>query len=581
MSDSSSQQTPEQIMMLKASRRTSVQSSFQSAKDSNNTRYLEGDPRATAEYVWPNQMEDANNIVSILTTTDTVLLGIAKEPQVGMTGLLHYIPYLFCTHPDDDIVVDPKNVCIMTGMNNLDWENDTKNDFPACFSTQIFHHGKLQSALPILKRIAREGGVAIIDEIQNGAQQNQILHQVLRESGLLDIQVLESKKVKIITASATMIKHIHQASHWGGKFQTYKMNIPANYIGFKRLKELQALKEWKNMKTIEKTREWFNEIEEHYGEEKRVHLVRANAKMLTNISQVALERGFGVIPHTSKEKLTPEQKQMLFRDTLKQHWIIPVKNLWRAANRIPTMYKYRIGSVHEQWVKKVDNDVQAQGLPGRMLGYNNYPPGHKIGPYYTSLKAINEYIAYADDPLSPENAYQCARYKRSEDGVVRCTEKNIVSAHNIANLQATGGIGNPNFTTNEKTFTVFKRADYAKAYAAALGYQWNEDVITQTMPDSNGFIVVGLNGPRQVHTTYEVVNKVHTAYGGENSDGSRAYRTCLVGYMDKEDMDSAMYVIVIRPVDYGNEERMAAINSQFVGKRIKLDKWQPRVFTIV
>jgi hypothetical protein len=272
---------------------------------------------------------------------------------------------------------------------------------------------------------------------------------------------------------------------------------------------------------------------------------------------------------------------MLFQDPLTQHWIIPVKNLWRAANRIPTIYKYRIGSVHEQWVKKVDNDVQAQGLPGRMLGYNNYPPDHKIGPYYTSLQAIDEYIAYADDPLSPENSYQCARYKRSEEGVVRCTEKNIVSVSNIANLRASDGIRNPNFTTNVKTFAAFNRIEYARAYAAALGYQWNEDAITQTMPDSNGFIVVGLNGPRQVHTVYEVVNKVPTAYGGENTDGTRAYRTCLVGYMNKEIVESALYIIVVRPVDYENVEKMTEINAQFTGKRIQLDKWQPGAFTFV
>jgi hypothetical protein len=301
--------------------------------------------------------------------------------------------------------------------------------------------------------------------------------------------------------------------------------------------------------------------------------------MLANVTQCALDRGFGIIPHTSKEKLTPEQKQMLFCDPLVQHWIIPVKNLWRAANRIPTSYKYRIGSVHEQWVKKVDNDVQAQGLPGRMLGYNNYPHGHKIGPYYTSLKAIDEYIAFADDPMSPENAYQCARYKRSEDGIVRCTEKSVISSHNISNLEATQGIRNPNFTTDQKKFSVFQRADWAKAYSNSLGYQWNEDIITQTLPGSNGFIVVGLNGPRQVHGIYEVINKVHTAYGGANSSGEVAWRTCLVGYINTENIDSALFVVVVRPVDYENEERMAFINGQFIGKRISLDKWQIGAFS--
>jgi len=374
-----------------------------------------------------------------------------------------------------------------------------------------------------------------------------------------------------------MIKHIHQASHWGGKFVSYKMTIPTNYMSFRKLNQMNALKMWKNMNTLEKTQEWFDEIIAHYEGEFRVHLVRANSKMLGHITRTALDRGFGIIPHTSKEKLTHEQKQILFQQPLTQHWVIPVKALWRAANRIPTIYKFRIGSVHEQWVKKVDNDVQAQGLPGRMLGFNNYPSDHKIGPYYTSLTAIDEYIAYADDPLSPENAYQCARYKRSVYGVVSCNEKSIVYAGHIANLQPTNGIRNPNFTTDAKTFSVFQNGTYAKEYAHALGYQWNAAVITQTLPESGGFIVVGLNGPRQVHTVYEVVQKVPTAYGGgENADGEHGYRTCLVGYMNKEDIYSALFVVIIRPNDYNNAERMETVNSQFQGKRVKLDKWQPQ-----
>jgi hypothetical protein len=570
--------TVEQVKALKEARRASVRSSFESAKAANHNRYLEGDPHATAEYVWANQVTDATNIVSLLTTTGAVLLGITKQPQVGMTGLLHYIPYLLCTHENDDIVVAPKNVCILTGMSNVAWETDTKRDFPDCFQSQIFHHGKLRDALPILRRIAQEGGCVIIDEIQNGAKENQVLHQVLIESGLLNMAVLETKNVKIVTASATMIKHIHTASQWGGKFTLYKMTIPENYLGYEKLKQIGVLREWKNMNSLDKTREWFNEIETHYDGEFRVHLVRSNAKMSANIQQCVLERGFGLIEHNSKDRLTPEQNTMLFHDPLNRHWIILVKGFWRAANRIATKHKFRVGSVHEQCVKRVDNDVQAQGLPGRMLGYPDYPEGHKIGPYYTSLKAIDQYIAFADEPESQENAYQCAGYTRTEEGVVRCREKNITSAHNIANLQATDGIRNPLFKTKTKRFSVFQNKDWAKAYAAALGYQWNEDIITQTLPDSNGFIVVGLNGPRQVHTVYEVVNKVKTAYG-IGQDGSRTWRTCLVGYLDKEVIDTAMYVVVIRPNDFEDKERMTAINAQFVGKRIKLDKYNSGIFT--
>jgi hypothetical protein len=90
------------------------------------------------------------------------------------------------------------------------------------------------------------------------------------------------------------------------------------------------------------------------------------------------------------------------------------------------------------------------------------------------------------------------------------------------------------------------------------------------LPESNGFIVVGLNEALQVHTVYDVIKRVRNAYGGD--EGSR---TCLVGYWNKEDITSEFYVVVIRPADYEDVEKMEALNLEFQGKRIEFDKWQP------
>jgi hypothetical protein len=49
--------------------------------------------------------------------------------------------------------------------------------------------------------------------------------------------------------------------------------------------------------------------------------------------------------------------------------------------------------------------------------------------------------------------------------------------------------------------------------------------------------------------------------------------------MNKEDPESAMYVVVIRPNDFEDESKMAVINAQFVGKRIKLDKYNSGVYS--
>ena len=577
----------EQRQRYAAVLRDEVQSSYRAAVAKNTRLYeIAHDPKASKEYIWPSQMYDAQAIVNLMLGDNTVelpegqyppsLIGAHKQPQVGWEGIMIYIAYLMCTHPDDDVLVNFENVAFITAMSNSDWQKDARDRAPQCFANQIFHHGNLQKALGLTKKIVREGGIVFIDEIQIGSQDGQKLHQLLQESGLLDINNLREKKIKIVVGSATMIKFLHQAARWGNDFALYNITIPADYLGFKQLKEKHILREWKNMNTKANTMQWFTDIDTFYHNEYRVHLVRGSPKMIAFINECAIEMGYGILSHTSKQKLTDEDKQRLFVDPLTRHWIVTVKDLWRAANRIPKSYKPRIGSVHEQYVRKVDDDVEAQGLLGRMLGFNEYPEGHKFGPYYTSLTAVDEYISFAEDPFKRNSVYKCARYSRNRDGRVKTTEKSAMSPSNVANLVATAGIRNPLFVTDPKTFSVFKRSEDAKQYATELGYQWREDVITQTLPTSNGFIVCGLNAARQVHTIYEVINGVRSAYGG-----GEGVRTCLPGYLSTADISSVFFVVIIREPDYTNEQRMVVLNQRFAGKRVEFDKYQPNQYKYI
>ena len=48
-----------------SARREDVIQSYNSARAQNYRRFLEGDDKATAEYIFPNQKEDAFNIVNM------------------------------------------------------------------------------------------------------------------------------------------------------------------------------------------------------------------------------------------------------------------------------------------------------------------------------------------------------------------------------------------------------------------------------------------------------------------------------------------------------------------------------------
>jgi len=88
----------------------------------------------------------------------------------------------------------------------------------------------------------------------------------------------------------------------------------------------------------------------------------------------------------------------------------------------------------------VDNNVQIQGLPGRMTGYwkNIIESGHKTGPYRTSLKAIEQYEAAYENPFG-NSSYQTAGFKKVNSKITTTTSV-FVTPSNIVGLVA---IDNP------------------------------------------------------------------------------------------------------------------------------------------
>jgi hypothetical protein len=98
--------------------------------------------------------------------------------------------------------------------------------------------------------------------------------------------------------------------------------------------------------------------------------------------------------------------------------VLGVKGLLRRANLIPNAWKLRIGATHELYTRKVDNNVQIQGLPGRMTGYwrAELDAGHKTGPHRTSIKAIKEYEEVYKDPYGI-NSYTTAGFTKKKGKV--------------------------------------------------------------------------------------------------------------------------------------------------------------------
>jgi|Laugresbdmm110sd_1035091.scaffolds.fasta_scaffold26038_1 hypothetical protein len=521
---------------LISARRDSVLQAYNAARAENYLRFLEGDDKATAEYIFPNQMEDANNIVDKFYKNNNRVISIQKKTKVGADGLMIEIAKLLTTHIDDKFVVNPSNVRIITGMSNAGWEKDMIDKAPKCFNDKIFHHGKLsRSDLTKL-----QNGLIIIDEIDTGDKEYQVLHTTLKEAGVLDVEHMKKHNNRFVFISATMIKELYDLYRWGELHELYKMTIPASYIGHKDFLDKKIVKEFYPMNTKDKAEKWVQEdIIYHYGSDYRVHLVRVSGKIVDVVQNACIRKGVMFRNHTSTDRLSEEEIKEFFREPLTQHIVLGVKGFFRRANLIPNRWKLRIGATHELYTKKVDNNVQIQGLTGRMTGYwrDMIDKGHKTGPHRTSIKAIDEYEATYTDPFGT-NSYQTAGFKKNKGKVV--ADPTMLSAKHVENLEAIDLPEMKDDSVDINLYRIYADEEVVCDVCKMLGYNY-----VSTKNNADGFKETSLNSKKSVVSLRDAVKKVPTAYGTNN--GVITYRTYYPCYVDTTDNTSLRFVVIIRP----------------------------------
>lgn len=68
--------------------REAVLASYNAAKMQNHHLFVKGDDTATEEYIFPNQIYDANNIAHIFYNSRCRVISIQKKTKVGADGLM-------------------------------------------------------------------------------------------------------------------------------------------------------------------------------------------------------------------------------------------------------------------------------------------------------------------------------------------------------------------------------------------------------------------------------------------------------------------------------------------------------------
>jgi hypothetical protein len=78
---------------------------------------------------------------------------------------------------------------------------------PTCFTTEIT---KFKTKLQNIKN-----AIIINDEIDTGDKEDQKLHRLLEESGILDMKYMEENNIRFIFVSATMRNELTELRKWG------------------------------------------------------------------------------------------------------------------------------------------------------------------------------------------------------------------------------------------------------------------------------------------------------------------------------------------------------------------------------
>jgi len=338
-----------------------------------------------SELVYTNQRETALEIVELF-LDGVVLVTLLAEPQVGKTGVMLYTSYLMATHGDPDFMIDPTNIFIITGMDDTDWLEQTKGNFPDALNQKIYTRQKF-CQLDTLDSV--RDALIIIDECHIASEKTHQLSKAITKAGWDTPEKLIHKGIKIIQVSATPAHTLFNAvTRWGDNHGYLRMKSSDRYIGFQKLIEAGKIVDIRN---IINYNDLFSNIEQVINTNfntPKYHIFRLNAKTSGAFYEMITNNDWKCIQHNSKQR---EDVDNLLENPPLKHTFIVIQNFWRAGKRLNDTH---IGVVFEPPSKKGDDNVTTQSLAGRLCGNDKQMPSSGSPIIYCDKKSIERYTEW-------------------------------------------------------------------------------------------------------------------------------------------------------------------------------------------
>lgn len=343
-----------------------------------------------------NQAETAYQIVGKFTDKKIINQMVLGQTQSGKTGCMLATIQAYLS---SDNMIPIENIFVITGLSSVEWKAQTISRFPQTMEDRIFHRSDLREKF-VSQVIETENILIIMDEIQIASKKDQTIYKAFEDAGLLSIENLFQKDIKIVEFSATPNGTIYDLMEWKSHGSKILSHPGDNYISARKLLEENKVKQFKELcgpqgeevpkEILENIKEIESDIKEYFSDKAYYHFIRSKSssgqdKTISNFKEIFPDAEYIIYDLRSNIE---DINEILVQEPEK-HTFIFVKEMLRCAK---TLEKEHLGIMYDRYSKSPDDSVIIQGFIGRLTGYDY----NQKSICYTNVSSIERYFQLWD-----------------------------------------------------------------------------------------------------------------------------------------------------------------------------------------
>jgi hypothetical protein len=477
------------------------------------------------KFIYQNQQDAANKCIEAY-NNGAVAVCLIAQPGTGKTGTAQAVMIHMTTNPSDEEIIYSENIINCSGMSDNDWETQFKNSVLPAFRDNIFHRQNLIKQTDKLKSI--KNALIIADECHIASGSKMTIAKILKHAGILDVNVLEIKNIKMLDISATPDAVLYDYKKWGSKCAIVKIQPGPSYKGFEEMLKDERIIDAPNLEEVDDYHELLDFLDERYKNTTKKYFPfrLSDSVKIRILESVCDELGWDCLNHNSSERID-EIDALMGDPPTKKHTIIFIKNFWRASKRISMKH---VGATYETIPKKRDVSVTAQSLTARFCDNYEYSGDQldiNLRPlHYCDKGAIEQYVEWFNNDCDfSVSKYKSHRISSNGKGKVKSKETKV-------NPKIVNGINNDDSVeVKEPVIHKFKTQEEGKKYyKEELKDKLKGRGPNKIEANKDGFYEANIRGNKKVYSCEEI-NKERRC-NIENGAGY-GFRPCYEDVNDK------------------------------------------------